>query len=129
MSHRVLVDDNYHYMDESQRWTQGEYATYAEALSVSKRIVEESLKEGYKPGITAAAILGQFVFRPIAAVASPVPDDFFDQFNRHGFLQVTDRFQNTKALPRHPIRPQSDLPQCLGVLYCNLLLLAYLLEP
>ena len=22
MSYRVLVDDNYHYMDESQRWTQ-----------------------------------------------------------------------------------------------------------
>ena len=56
MSFRVLVDDKFHYMDETQRYTKGEYVTYAEALAVCKRIVEECLKERYKPGITAEVL-------------------------------------------------------------------------
>ena len=56
MSYRVLVDDNYHYMDESERWTLGEYATYAEALAACKRLVDDCLEEGYAPGKTAEAL-------------------------------------------------------------------------
>ena len=59
MGYRVLVDDNYHYMDQGQRYTQ-EDVMYAEALSVCQRIVEECLKEGYKPGITASALYGYY---------------------------------------------------------------------
>ena len=43
MSYRVLVDDNYHYMDESERWTQGEYATYADALAACERLVDKGV--------------------------------------------------------------------------------------
>ena len=58
MSFRVLVDDNYHYMDESQRWTQGEYATYTEALAACKRLVDLCLEAGYKAGKTPEALYG-----------------------------------------------------------------------
>ena len=56
MSYRVLVDDNFDYMDESRRSAQGTYATYAEALAVCHRIVEASLLQGFKPGTTAEAL-------------------------------------------------------------------------
>jgi hypothetical protein len=60
MSFRVLVDDNYHYMDTTERWTLGEYATYAEALAACKRLVDQCLEEGYTPGKTAEALYGYY---------------------------------------------------------------------
>jgi hypothetical protein len=60
MGFRVLVDDNYHYMDESERWTLGEYATYAEALAACTRLVDACLQEGYAPGKTAEALYGYY---------------------------------------------------------------------
>jgi hypothetical protein len=53
MSYRVLVDDNFHYMDESQRYTQGEYPTYEEATAVCQQIVDRSLLDVYVPGMPA----------------------------------------------------------------------------
>ena len=32
MSYPVMVDDNFHSMDERHRYTKGDYPTYAEAL-------------------------------------------------------------------------------------------------
>ncbi len=43
MSFEVLVDDNAHYMDESERRKQGEYDSYEEALAIAKSIVDEFL--------------------------------------------------------------------------------------
>ena len=53
MPYRVLVDDNFHYMDESERYELGPFATLAEALAASCRIVDEFLLSAYKPGMTA----------------------------------------------------------------------------
>jgi hypothetical protein len=39
--YRVIVDDNYHYMDKDERSVLGEYATYAEALAASRKLVED----------------------------------------------------------------------------------------
>ena len=46
----VMVDDNFHHMDESERYKHGEYDTVEEAISECKRIVEDSInyKEGDK---------------------------------------------------------------------------------
>ena len=38
-----MVDDNFHFMDEDERYCAGEFATYEEALAAAKRIVEESV--------------------------------------------------------------------------------------
>jgi len=39
--YRVNVDDNFHYMNENERWILGEYATYGEALAASRKMVED----------------------------------------------------------------------------------------
>jgi hypothetical protein len=49
----VMVDDNFHYMDESARYKAGEFASCEEATRVCKQIVEESLHDQHKPPMTA----------------------------------------------------------------------------
>jgi len=49
----VRVDDNYHYMDESERFTLGEYETWDEAVAAAKKLVDDFLSENYKPGMIA----------------------------------------------------------------------------
>ena len=43
MAYRVMVDDNFHYLDKSRRCVKGEYSTYSEALAVCRDIVEQFL--------------------------------------------------------------------------------------
>ena len=40
----VFVDDNYHYMDESERYKLGEFDDCASAVAACKRIVDEFLE-------------------------------------------------------------------------------------
>ena len=77
MSFRVLVDDNYHYMDESERWALGEYATYADALAACQRLVDQCLEEGYAPGKPAEALYGYYTLfgdDPFIVELSDSPD-------------------------------------------------------
>jgi hypothetical protein len=39
----VFVDDNFHYMDESERYKQGEFTDCASAVAACKKIVDEFL--------------------------------------------------------------------------------------
>ena len=59
--YRVMVDDNFHYMDENERYEHGTYDTMDEALAVCRAIVEQSLKHGYAPGMTAEALYEGYV--------------------------------------------------------------------
>ena len=43
ISFEVLVDDNFHYQDEAERYKYGEYETYELAVKVCKDIVDEEL--------------------------------------------------------------------------------------
>ncbi len=51
--YKVMVDDNYHFMDETERYELGVFATAEEAIAASRAIVDEFLTKAYKPGITA----------------------------------------------------------------------------
>jgi len=51
--YKVMVDDNYHYMDDSERDELGVFSTAEEAIAACKRIVDEFLTTSYKPGMTA----------------------------------------------------------------------------
>jgi hypothetical protein len=53
---RVLVDDNYHFMDEDERYTLGDFATHEEALAACKQIVDDFLLSNHQPGMTAASL-------------------------------------------------------------------------
>jgi hypothetical protein len=56
----VFVDDNYHFMDESERYKLGEFKSFGEAEIACKRLVDQSLEEQYEPGITPEALLAGY---------------------------------------------------------------------
>jgi hypothetical protein len=57
----VWVRDNFHYMDETEQYKQGEYVTYEEALEVCNAIVQASLDQLFVPGMSADKLLDQYV--------------------------------------------------------------------
>jgi hypothetical protein len=50
---RVLVADNFHYLDVDECHEKGLFDTAEAAISVCRKLVDLSLAEGYKPGMTA----------------------------------------------------------------------------
>lgn len=55
MTCTVFVDDNFHYMDDSERYELGEFLTIAAAIEAARRIVDEHLLAAHRPGMTAEA--------------------------------------------------------------------------
>lgn len=53
MSFRVLVDDNFHYMDADARTTLGDFETLEAAIAAAKTLVDDWLASGYQPGMSA----------------------------------------------------------------------------
>jgi hypothetical protein len=43
--YRVMVDDNFHFMDEDERWHLGDFAIYEDALNAAKKLVEGFFSE------------------------------------------------------------------------------------
>jgi len=61
MRYRVLVDDNFHYMDESERYELGKFKTLEAAVAACKRIVDEFLISNYRPDMTAVKTPSLFI--------------------------------------------------------------------
>jgi hypothetical protein len=59
--YRVLVDDNFHYMQEDERYEAGTFGSYAEALAKCKAIVEAGLRQMAKPGMTPDELYNSYV--------------------------------------------------------------------
>jgi len=53
MSYRLMIDDNFHYLDESYRYQYGVFETEAEAVAIAKAIVDEFLTLNHEPGMSA----------------------------------------------------------------------------
>ena len=60
MTYRVLVDDNFHHADESERYVLGEFSTLDAAVEASRRMVDEYLLSAYEPGVTAEALFASY---------------------------------------------------------------------
>lgn len=60
MSYRVFVDDNFHYMDESERYPLGEFDSLESAVAACKRVVDEFLLSNLRPGMTGDELLTQY---------------------------------------------------------------------
>ncbi len=56
MPFKVRVRENSHYMDESEAYEHGTFATYAEAEAACRKIVDEFLTANRKPGLGAEAL-------------------------------------------------------------------------
>jgi hypothetical protein len=76
-SYRVLINDNAHYMDESERADHGVvFADADEAVAACKEIVDDELNTMWKPGTTAAALYRLYVsFGPDPFVVAVNPKD------------------------------------------------------
>lgn len=60
MTYRVLVDDNFHYMDEEERYEHGSYSSLEAATVAAQAIVDEFLVEARQPGMTAGELFDQY---------------------------------------------------------------------
>lgn len=56
----VLVDDNFHFMDEKERYKNGGYSNYDEAVARCKAIVDDFLLSALEPGMTAEQLFGSY---------------------------------------------------------------------
>ena len=60
MTFKVFVDDNFHFMDEEERDLHGEYGTREEAVAAARAIVNASLADLYREGMSAEQLLEQY---------------------------------------------------------------------
>jgi hypothetical protein len=58
--YKVMVDDNFQYMDERERWELGTYITIEGALAACRKLVDDWLAHNYKPGMTADELYDHF---------------------------------------------------------------------
>ena len=58
--YKVMVDDNFHYMAEDERWEYGTFATAEEALDACRRLVDEALMDEYRDGATAEQLFVRY---------------------------------------------------------------------
>lgn len=48
----VMIDDNFHYMDEDHRYAHGKFATFEKAVAACKKIVDDELRDMLRQGVT-----------------------------------------------------------------------------
>lgn len=58
--YRVFVDDNFHYMDEGERYQLGDFDSLEAAVAACTRIVDEFLAANHRPGMTSGELLTQY---------------------------------------------------------------------
>ena len=58
--YKVIVDDNYHHGDESERYPVGSYDSLEEAINKCKELTIESLEYFYETGITPENLSAQW---------------------------------------------------------------------
>jgi hypothetical protein len=51
--YKIVVADNFHYMDENEYTDGGVFDTYDDAVAACRELVDRSLAHEYKPGMTA----------------------------------------------------------------------------
>ncbi len=73
--YRVLINDNAHFMDESEITDRGVFSNADDAVAECKKIVDDDLDWTSRPGMTAADLYGLYV--------SWGPDPFVVPLNAH----------------------------------------------
>ena len=79
MGYKVFIDENSHYMDESERWLQGEVESYEAALATCRRIIDGFLAANYGAGMTADELFKLYTF--FGEDPFIVPDDGVQRFS------------------------------------------------
>ncbi len=58
--YEVHIDDNFHYMDESERYSVGSYRSLEKAIEKCRKMTIRSLKDLYEKGITPEKLSAQW---------------------------------------------------------------------
>jgi len=58
--YKVLVDDNFHFMDEKHRYGSGSFDTYDEAAAKCKSIIDDYLRSALEPGMTKEQLFASY---------------------------------------------------------------------
>ena len=74
VGYKVFVDDNFHYMDESERDEKGGYESFDAAVAVCKCMVDEYLIKTYKPGMSADDLFDYYTSFGEDPFVRPTPD-------------------------------------------------------
>ena len=61
MSFKLIVADNFHYMDETENYEHGTFDSLELAIAAAKRIVDEYLASALTSGMTAAQLYHSYV--------------------------------------------------------------------
>jgi hypothetical protein len=61
MTYIVFVDDNFHYMDSSERTTHGEFETLDAAVDACRKIVDACLASAHENGMTAKDLYSSYI--------------------------------------------------------------------
>lgn len=70
----VKVADNFHYQDESETYTYGNFETYEDAVAACRDIVDRCLADHYEPGMTPDRLYRQYTMfgdEPFIVPANP----------------------------------------------------------
>jgi hypothetical protein len=59
-TYRVMLDDNFHYMDDSERYALGEFKTLETAIAACRKFVDRDLDHLFKPGMTAKELYSDY---------------------------------------------------------------------
>jgi hypothetical protein len=86
--YKVVVDDNFHYMEEEERRELGTFPTLDEAVAACRKLVDEALLDEYKPAITAAELYDRYLsFGDDPSIVAPAGTAEGVLFSAHGYAQ------------------------------------------
>jgi hypothetical protein len=116
---RVFVDDNFHYMDEDERWVLGDFVRYEDALAAARHLVEAFFDEA-KPGQTAADLYDDYVafgddpfIVPIGGAELPASRFSAWEYARHVAGECEKSFAETPPMSL-PVRQDSPMDNRLA---------------
>ena len=90
MNFKVQVDDNFHYTDETERYTEGVYKEYWVAKKKCIDIVDEFLQSHYEPGMTAEKLYETYtMFGEDPFITPSVPTEH--PFSAWDFAKIRSR--------------------------------------
>jgi CRISPR/Cas system-associated protein Cas7 (RAMP superfamily) len=80
--YRVLVNENSHYMDESERHLAGEYERCEEAIEACRRIVDFFLAATHRPSMPVGELMKLYtLFGEDPFIVTPDPDCAFSAWD------------------------------------------------
>ena len=90
--YKVMVDDNFHYMDEEERYQHGVFPTAEQAIAACKKIVDDDLTSYIEPGMTEDALIAQYLLFGADPFIVPVnPDDAPIAFSAREYARERSR--------------------------------------